>query len=83
MQATQLTHPRSAPDACRYFGIEGGVAEVAKLSGTSVQNIYNWYSTKPKLFYTTLLGVVKVKEMERADFERAKEMELLEFISTL
>lgn len=45
---------------CKEAGIKS-LAELAKISGVSVQTLINWHKDKPALFETVVAGAVVIK----------------------
>jgi len=47
-------------EQCKAAGLKS-LAELAKISGVSVQTLINWHKYKPALFTTVLAGAVVIK----------------------
>jgi len=47
-------------EQCKAAGLKS-LAELAKISGVSVQTLINWHKDKPALFATALAGAVAIK----------------------
>ena len=45
---------------CKAAGLKS-LAELAKISGVSVQTLINWHKDKPTLFATVVAGAVVIK----------------------
>ena len=50
----------SPSEQCRAAGLKS-LAELAKISGVSVQTLINWHKDKPALFATVVSGAVVIK----------------------
>lgn len=51
----------SPSDQCKTAGLKS-LAELAKISGVSIQTLINWSRDKPHLFATVVAGAVVIKE---------------------
>lgn len=47
-------------EQCKAAGLKS-LAELAKISGVSVQTLINWHKDKPALFATVVAGAVVIK----------------------
>jgi transcriptional regulator with XRE-family HTH domain len=47
-------------EQCKAAGLKS-LADLAKISGVSVQTLINWHKDKPALFSTVLAGAVVIK----------------------
>ncbi len=52
-------------EQCKAAGLDS-LAELVRITEVSEQTLINWHRNKPKLFRTTVLGAVRVKELRHA-----------------